>query len=204
MRPDAQVSVRTHWTRPFLRPDAFDPPWRSHPPDTLPPAPCLFIPSLPMHRFPCCPFADILRSRHLSSRPPPRYPRPPAFFPLYPLSFNPVTNLSLNPFLIWNSTNITSASPTLQDSLSPLAYSADVFPSLLPQPSSLPTRSALLPPPSDPSPSPPISGGRPPSLALLCGSLLSSPHPISSTPCLSPPPRPLIVRSRAPTVFPGF
>jgi len=64
---------------------------------------------------------------------------------------------------------------------------------------SLPTRSALAPPPSDPSPSPPISGGRPPSLALSCGSLFSSPHPISSTPCLSPPPRPLKVSSPAPT-----
>jgi len=81
MRPDAQVTVRTHWTRAFLRPEAFDPPWRSHPPDTLPPAPSLFIPLLPMHPFPCYPFADVLRPRHLSSRPPPRYPRPPAFFP---------------------------------------------------------------------------------------------------------------------------
>ena len=53
-----------------LRPDAFDPPWGSHPTDTLPPAPSLFIPSLPMHPFPCCPFADILRPQHLSFRPP--------------------------------------------------------------------------------------------------------------------------------------
>jgi len=117
------------------------------------------------------------------------------------LSFNPITNLSLNPFLIRNPTNITSASPTLPDSLSPLAYSADVFPSLLPPPSSLLIRSPLPLPPSNPSPSSPISGGPPPSRALSCGSLLSSLHPISPTPCLSPPPRPLTVCSRAPTIF---
>ena len=76
MRPDADLPVQTHWTRAFLRPDAFDPPWRSHTPDTLPPAPSLFIPSLPMHPFPCCPFADILRPRYLSSQPPPPIPPP--------------------------------------------------------------------------------------------------------------------------------
>ena len=75
---------------------------------------------------------------------------------------------------------------------------------MLPPPSSLPTRSALPPPPSHPSPSPPISGGRPPSLAISCGSHLSSPHPSYSTRCLLPPPRPLTVPSRAPTVFPGL
>jgi len=32
MRPDAQVSIRTHWTRPFLRPDAFDTPMAQPPP----------------------------------------------------------------------------------------------------------------------------------------------------------------------------
>jgi len=110
----------------------------------------------------------------------------------------------MNRLLIRNPTNTTSASPTLPDSLSPLAYSADVFPSLLYPPSSLPIRSALPPPLSDPSPSSPISAGRLPSLALSCGPLLSSPHPISSTPCLSPPPRPLTVYSRAPTIFPSF
>jgi len=61
MCPDADLRVRTLWMRPFLRPDAFDPPWRRHPPDTLPPAPSLFIPSLTMHPFPYCPFADVLR-----------------------------------------------------------------------------------------------------------------------------------------------
>jgi len=201
---DAQVSIRTHWTRPFLRRDAFDPPWRSHPPVTLTPAPCLFIPSLPMHPFLCCAFADVLRPRHLSSRSPPQIPPPASFLSMIPSLLNPITNVSLNPFLIRNHTSITSASPTPLDSLSPLAYSADIFPSLLPPPSCLPPCSALPPPPSDPSPSPPISRGRPTALALSCGSLLSSPHPISSTPCLSPPPRPLTVRSRAPTVFPGF
>ena len=80
MRPDTDLHVRTHWMWPFLRPNTFDPPWRSHPPDTLPPAPSLFIPSLPMHPFPCCPFADILRPRHLSSQPPPPIP-PPASYP---------------------------------------------------------------------------------------------------------------------------
>ena len=84
MRPDAQVSVRTHWMRPFLRPDAFDTPWCSHPPDTLPPAPSLFIVSLPMYPFPCCPFADVLRPRHLSSRPPPRIPPPASFLSMIP------------------------------------------------------------------------------------------------------------------------
>ena len=135
---------------------------------------------------------------------PSRYARPPAFFPSSPLSFNPLTNLSLNPFRIRNPTNITSASATLPDSLSPLTYSADVFPSLLPLPSSLPIRSALPPLPTDPSLSSPISGGPPPSFALSCSSQLSPPHPLSSTPCLSPPPRPLTVGPRAPTVFPGF
>ena len=71
MRPDAQVSVWTHCTRPFLRPDLFHLPSRSHPPDTQPPAPSLFIPLLPMHPFPDCSFGDILRPRHLSSRAPP-------------------------------------------------------------------------------------------------------------------------------------
>ena len=84
MRPDGQVSVQTHWTRSLLRPDAFDPPWRSHPPDTLPPAPSLFIPSLPMHPFPCCPFADVLRPRHLSSRPPPLIPPPASLLSMIP------------------------------------------------------------------------------------------------------------------------
>jgi len=84
MRPDAQVSVRTHWTRPFLRSDAFDPPWRSHPPDTLPPAPSLFIPSLPIHPFPCCPFADVLRPQHLSSRPPPPILPPASLLSMIP------------------------------------------------------------------------------------------------------------------------
>jgi len=82
--PDAQVSVRTHWTRPFLPPDAFDPPWRSHPPDSLPPAPSLFIPSLPIHPFPYCPFADVLRRRHLSSRPLPPIPPPASFLSMIP------------------------------------------------------------------------------------------------------------------------
>jgi len=84
MRMDAQVSVRMHWTRPFLRPDAFDPPWPSHPPDTLPPAPSLFIHSLPIHPFPCCPFVDVLRPRHLSSRPPPPIPPPAGFLSMIP------------------------------------------------------------------------------------------------------------------------
>ena len=187
----------------------------------------------PLILYPQHPASSYLRSQCTSShaallrtscgrdisppRLPPRYPHPPAFFPCYPLSFNPVTNLSLNPFLIRNPTNITSASPTLLDSLSPLAYSEDVFPSLLPPPSSLPTPSALHPPPSDPSPSPPISGGRPPSLALSCGSLLSSRSylvysmPLAASPAsYSPlvgshrPPRPLTVRSRAPTLFPSL
>ena len=83
-------------------------------------------------------------------------------------------------------------------------YSVDVFPSLLPPPSCLRIRSALPPPPSDPSPSSPISGGRPPSLALSCGSLLCFPHPILSTPCLSPPSRPLTVRLWGPTIFPDL
>ena len=43
-----------------------------------------------------------------------------------------------------------------------------------------------------------------PLLPFSCCSLLSSPHPISSTTCLSPPTRPLTVRTRAPTVFPSF
>ena len=110
----------------------------------------------------------------------------------------------MNPFLIQNPTTVTSASPTLPDSLTPLTYWADVIPSLLFPPSSVPIRLALPPPPSYPSPSSPISGGPPPSLALSCRSLLSSPHPVSSTPLLSPPPRPVTVCSRAPTAFPSL
>jgi len=89
MRPDVQVSVGTHWTRAFLRPNAFDHPWRSHPPDTLPPVPSLFIPSLPMHPFPYCPFADVLRPRHLSSRPPPPIPLPASFLSMIPSRLEP-------------------------------------------------------------------------------------------------------------------
>jgi len=134
---------------------------------------------------------------------PSRFTPPPAFFARYPLSFNPVTNDSRNQFLIRNSTNITSAAPILQNSLSPLTYWEDVFLSLLPPPSSLRIGSALPSRPSDPSPSSPLSSRHLFSLALLCGSLLSSPHCISSTPCLSRHRQPLIVCSRAPTVFPG-
>ena len=84
MRSDAQVSVRRHWTWSFLRPDSFDAPWRSHRPDTLPPAPPLFIPLLPMHPCPCCPFANFLPARHLSSRPPPPIPPPASFLSMIP------------------------------------------------------------------------------------------------------------------------
>jgi len=67
-----------------MRPDPFDPRWCSHPPDTLPPAPSLFIPSLPIHPFPCCPFADFLRPPHLSTRPPPPIPPPARFLSMIP------------------------------------------------------------------------------------------------------------------------
>ena len=84
MCPEADLRVRTHWTLPFLRPEAVDPPWRSNTPDTLPPAPTLLIPSLPMHQFPCCPFAHVLRPRHLSARPPRPIPLPASFLSMIP------------------------------------------------------------------------------------------------------------------------
>ena len=84
MRPDTLLPVRTHWTRPFLPPDAFDPPWRSHPPDTLAPAPSVFIPLLPIQPFPCYPFPDVLRPRHFSSWPLSPIPPPAGLLSMIP------------------------------------------------------------------------------------------------------------------------
>jgi len=190
MRPDATGSVWMHWTWPFcvrlLRPP---------PPETLPPAPSLFLPSRLKSMFPCFRSADAFQPQPLTSRPPPRHAGPSAFLPWYPLSFNFVTSVSLNPFLTRNSSNITSGSPPPPDSLRLLAYPADVFQSSFfhpissqrPQPFLLP----LIPPCILPYPA-----DVPHPLALSLGSFLSSPHPILFAPLLSPSTPGLLLSAR--------
>jgi len=51
----------------LLRPDALDPPL----PETLPPAPSLFLPSRLKSTFPCCRSADAFQPQPLTSLPPP-------------------------------------------------------------------------------------------------------------------------------------
>jgi len=142
----------------LLRTDALD-----HPsPETLPPAPSLFLPARLKFPFPYYRSTDAFQPQPLTSRPPPRYGGPQASLPGYHLPFNFVTSLSLNPFLTRNPSNIASVSPPPSNTLSLVAFLVDVFQSSVFSPYFLPTPSAFAPQPSDPTLYSPIYSGRPP------------------------------------------